>query len=41
MVTAAFLIVILFLGGWHFWGMTGGGDEPITLARGAAAGRRC
>jgi NADH-quinone oxidoreductase subunit H len=27
MVTAAFLIVILFLGGWHFWGITGSGDE--------------
>jgi NADH-quinone oxidoreductase subunit H len=27
MVTAAFLIVILFLGGWHFWGLTGAGDE--------------
>lgn len=27
MVTAAFLIVILFLGGWHFWGVTGSGDE--------------
>jgi len=24
MITAAFLIVILFLGGWHFWGMPGG-----------------
>jgi len=23
MITAAFLIVILFLGGWHFWGLTG------------------
>ena len=23
MVVAAFLIVILFLGGWHFWGLTG------------------
>ena len=23
MVTAAFLIVILFFGGWHFWGVTG------------------
>jgi NADH-quinone oxidoreductase subunit H len=23
MVMAAFLIVILFLGGWHFWGLTG------------------
>lgn len=22
MITAAFLIVILFLGGWHFWGIT-------------------
>jgi NADH-quinone oxidoreductase subunit H len=27
MVTAAFLIVILFLGGWHLWGVTGSGDE--------------
>jgi NADH-quinone oxidoreductase subunit H len=27
MVVAAFLIVILFLGGWHFWGLTGSGDE--------------
>jgi NADH-quinone oxidoreductase subunit H len=27
MVTAAFLIVILFLGGWHFWGLTGAGNE--------------
>ena len=27
MVTASFLIVILFLGGWHFWGITGSGDE--------------
>ncbi len=27
MVTAAFLIVILFLGGWHFWGLTGSADE--------------
>ena len=26
MVMAAFLIVILFLGGWHFWGLTGSGD---------------
>jgi NADH-quinone oxidoreductase subunit H len=23
MITAAFLIVILFLGGWHFWGISG------------------
>lgn len=27
MVTAAFLIVILFLGGWHLWGITGSGNE--------------
>lgn len=27
MITAAFLIVILFLGGWHFWGMTGTTDD--------------
>jgi NADH-quinone oxidoreductase subunit H len=27
MVTAAFLIVILFLGGWHLWGLTGSGNE--------------
>ena len=27
MVTAAFLIVILFFGGWHFWGLTGSGDR--------------
>jgi NADH-quinone oxidoreductase subunit H len=27
LVTAAFLIVILFLGGWHFWFLTGTGDE--------------
>jgi len=27
MITAAFLIVILFLGGWHFWGLTGGANE--------------
>lgn len=36
MVMAAFLIVILFLGGWHFWGLTGSGDEitwPIALLR--------
>jgi len=30
MVTAAFLISILFLGGWHLWGVTGSGDESIT-----------
>jgi NADH-quinone oxidoreductase subunit H len=27
MVTAAFLIVILYLGGWHFWGLTGSGED--------------
>jgi len=27
MIAAAFLIVILFLGGWHFWFITGSGDE--------------
>ena len=27
MITASFLIVILFLGGWHFWGLTGAGDR--------------
>ncbi len=27
MVTAAFLIVILFLGGWHLWGVTGASDD--------------
>ena len=27
MITAAFLIVILYLGGWHFWGLTGAGHE--------------
>ncbi len=36
MVTAAFLIVILFLGGWHFWGLTGSGDQvtwPVAVLR--------
>lgn len=28
MVVAAFLIVILYLGGWHLWGVTG--SEPAT-----------
>jgi NADH-quinone oxidoreductase subunit H len=27
MITASFLIVILFLGGWHLWGLTGSGDQ--------------
>lgn len=30
MVTASFLIAILFLGGWHFWGLTGDATTPIT-----------
>ena len=29
MIAAAFLIVILFLGGWHFWGLTGT-DNDVT-----------
>ena len=36
MVLAAVLIVILFLGGWHLWGLTGSGDDvtwPIALVR--------
>jgi NADH-quinone oxidoreductase subunit H len=31
MVTAAFLIVILYLGGWHFWGLTGSSDDVTWL----------
>jgi NADH-quinone oxidoreductase subunit H len=30
MMTASFLIVILFLGGWHFWGLTGSAGDEIT-----------
>ncbi len=30
MITASFLIAILFLGGWHLAGVTGGPDTPIT-----------
>lgn len=30
MITASFLIVILFLGGWHFWGLTGGDARDVT-----------
>jgi NADH-quinone oxidoreductase subunit H len=36
MFTASFLIVILFFGGWHFWGLTGAGEEvtwPIAILR--------
>ncbi|MBM3998203.1 MAG: NADH-quinone oxidoreductase subunit NuoH [Planctomycetes bacterium] len=31
MITAAFLIVILFLGGWHLWGLTGATAETNWL----------
>jgi NADH-quinone oxidoreductase subunit H len=31
MVTASFLIVIMFLGGWHLWGVTGSGEEVTWL----------
>ncbi|MEC8738008.1 MAG: complex I subunit 1 family protein, partial [Planctomycetota bacterium] len=31
MVTAAFLIVIMFLGGWHFWGVTGSAQEVTWI----------
>jgi NADH-quinone oxidoreductase subunit H len=31
MVTAAFLIVIMFLGGWHLWGVTGAGQEVTWI----------
>ncbi len=31
MITASFLIVILFLGGWHFWGITGATDEATWI----------
>ncbi|MGE0759896.1 MAG: NADH-quinone oxidoreductase subunit H [Pirellulaceae bacterium] len=30
MITASFLIVILFLGGWHFWYLTGSAGDSIT-----------
>jgi NADH-quinone oxidoreductase subunit H len=36
MVTAALLIVILYLGGWHLWGLTSGNPAeswPAALAR--------
>jgi NADH-quinone oxidoreductase subunit H len=32
MVTASFLIVVLFFGGWHFWGLTGSGENVGWLA---------
>jgi len=31
MITAAFLMVILFFGGWHLWGLTGSGNEPTWV----------
>jgi len=31
MITAAFLIVIMFFGGWHLWGVTGSGQEVTWL----------
>lgn len=35
MILASFLIVILFLGGWHFWGLTGDPNvEQVSLATG-------
>ena len=34
MITASFLIVILFLGGWHFWGLTG--TDPVAGSWGIA-----
>lgn len=36
MITASFLMVILFFGGWHFWGLTGGEEAvgwPVALLR--------
>ena len=36
MVTAAFLIVILYFGGWHLWGLTGSSDVvtwPVAILR--------
>ncbi|HEY4308174.1 MAG TPA: NADH-quinone oxidoreductase subunit NuoH [Pirellulales bacterium] len=30
MVTASFLITILFFGGWHLWGITGSAEDPVT-----------
>ena len=40
MVTAAFLIVILFFGGWHFWGLTGSADDD-HLGRWPCCGSSC
>ena len=32
MIAASFLIVILFFGGWHLWGVTGSGESAGWLA---------
>ena len=40
MITAAFLIVILFLGGWHFWGLTGSRRDG-HLGDGRCCGSSC
>lgn len=39
MVVAAFLIVILFLGGWHFWGISGVADAAGVISWGHAIAR--
>ena len=31
MIAASFLISILYLGGWHFWGLTGSGDTVTWI----------
>jgi NADH-quinone oxidoreductase subunit H len=31
MLTASFLLVLLYFGGWHLWGLTGSGDEVTWL----------
>jgi NADH-quinone oxidoreductase subunit H len=31
MLTASFLMVILYFGGWHLWGLTGSGDRVTWL----------
>jgi len=38
MVTAAFLIVIMFLGGWHLWGVTGSTQQVTWLGAGLRFG---
>ncbi len=41
MITAAFLIVILFFGGWHLWGLTGSSeDAAVTWPIAILADRR-